>query len=92
MGPASWKDALTGEGRTAWEMMLSNCRCSHKEAQFKAAGACTLLPVPIEEVTHVGEEHDTPVADDPRHNVVRGGLKSGDALPPPLDHGVDKLS
>eukprot|EP00969_Alexandrium_andersonii_P091733 4049160-Alexandrium_andersonii.AAC.1 len=62
----------------------------HKSLHPEAAGAYALLAIPIEEVTHVGEEHDTPVAHDPRHNVTRGGMNRVDALPPPLHHGVNK--
>eukprot|EP00969_Alexandrium_andersonii_P039472 1729435-Alexandrium_andersonii.AAC.1 len=58
--------------------------------QFIAAGACVLLAIPIQEVTHVGEEHDIPVTNDPRHDVVRRGLEHGGALLPPLHHGVDE--
>eukprot|EP00969_Alexandrium_andersonii_P139972 6191983-Alexandrium_andersonii.AAC.1 len=56
-----------------------------------AAGASRLHPIAIQEVAHVGEEEDTPVTNDPGHDVVGGWLQCADALPPPLHHGVFEL-
>eukprot|EP00969_Alexandrium_andersonii_P270264 11946301-Alexandrium_andersonii.AAC.1 len=58
--------------------------------QSRAVGSRVLLPIPIQEVAHAGEEQDTPVTDDPGRNVVGGRLKLCDTLHPPFSHGVDQ--